>query len=66
MYLASCSQDSLIRIWKIFAKPALEPVKNEHELKENNIKLKENVFLVKEEGKSAVKVSKIVFQKMIF
>ncbi|XP_073486934.1 elongator complex protein 2 [Aquarana catesbeiana] len=50
MYLASCSQDSLIRIWKIFAKPALEPVKDEHELKENNIKLKENVFLVKEEG----------------
>ncbi|XP_018420762.1 PREDICTED: elongator complex protein 2 isoform X1 [Nanorana parkeri] len=50
MYLASCSQDSVIRIWKIIVKPALEPVKIEHELEDINIKLKENMFTVKEEG----------------
>ncbi|KAM5158488.1 elongator complex protein 2 isoform 2-T2 [Mantella aurantiaca] len=48
MYLASCSQDSFIRIWKIIAKSALDSEKIEHELKENNIKLKENVFTIKE------------------
>lgn len=51
MYLVSCSQDSLIRVWKIFAKSAVEPVKIEHELEEDSIKLKENVFTVTEKGK---------------
>ncbi|XP_068092811.1 elongator complex protein 2 isoform X2 [Hyperolius riggenbachi] len=48
MYLASCAQDALIRIWKIFAKLAPQSGKIEEECDENCIKLKENVFTVKE------------------
>ncbi|KAM9308799.1 elongator complex protein 2 [Gastrophryne carolinensis] len=42
MYLASCAQDSLIRIWKIFVKPDILDDDNDA----NFIKLKENVFTV--------------------
>ncbi|KAE8597596.1 hypothetical protein XENTR_v10016527 [Xenopus tropicalis] len=45
LFLASCAQDCLIRIWKIFRKTAKENSKTEDE---NSIKLKENIFKVKE------------------
>ncbi|KAM3928945.1 elongator complex protein 2 [Leptodactylus fuscus] len=50
MYLASCAQDSLIRIWKIFPKSAIENLKTDNEDTENYIKLKENMLTVKEQG----------------
>ncbi|XP_075684608.1 elongator complex protein 2 isoform X2 [Rhinoderma darwinii] len=48
MYLTSCAQDSLIRMWKIFPKSAIENLKIDDE--ENYIKLKENMLTVKEKG----------------
>uniref|UniRef100_A0A8C5Q1C9 Elongator complex protein 2 n=1 Tax=Leptobrachium leishanense TaxID=445787 RepID=A0A8C5Q1C9_9ANUR len=48
LFLASCAQDCLIRIWKIFAKSTAEPSRMEDE--EDSIKLKESMFTVTEEG----------------
>ncbi|XP_063778997.1 elongator complex protein 2 isoform X2 [Pseudophryne corroboree] len=50
MYLASCAQDALIRIWKIFAKSAVDDVKVDDEYEKNFIKLKEKVFTIKEDN----------------
>ncbi|XP_069814255.1 elongator complex protein 2 isoform X2 [Dendropsophus ebraccatus] len=52
VYLASCAQDSLIRLWKIVPKSGIKNLKIDDE--ENYIKLKENVFTVKEEGKEFI------------
>ncbi|MGH0132748.1 UNVERIFIED_CONTAM: hypothetical protein FKN15_062273 [Acipenser sinensis] len=43
VFLASCAQDCLIRIWRVFAKPAFSP----ESLEEDTIKLKEDFFMVK-------------------
>ncbi|XP_056376891.1 elongator complex protein 2 isoform X2 [Hyla sarda] len=48
-YLASCAQDSLIRIWKIFPKSTMETLKIDDDDKEDYIRLKENILTVKEE-----------------
>ncbi|KAG8572028.1 hypothetical protein GDO81_011889 [Engystomops pustulosus] len=50
MYLASCAQDSLIRIWKIFPKSENKSQKLDEEDEGNYIKLKENLLTVKEKG----------------
>uniref|UniRef100_A0A672SVS3 Elongator complex protein 2 n=1 Tax=Sinocyclocheilus grahami TaxID=75366 RepID=A0A672SVS3_SINGR len=42
LWLASCSQDCLIRVWRLFAKTATEP----NQQTEAVIKMKENVFQV--------------------
>ncbi|XP_044150035.1 elongator complex protein 2 [Bufo gargarizans] len=52
MYLASCAQDSLIRIWKIFPKSVTESLKIDDEDEANYIKLKENILTVKEGGEA--------------
>ncbi|MEE6465443.1 hypothetical protein FKM82_006558 [Ascaphus truei] len=48
LFLASCSQDCLIRIWKIFAKSVAEPPRSEDEDNDDgiSIKLKEKIFTV--------------------
>ncbi|XP_066435314.1 elongator complex protein 2 [Eleutherodactylus coqui] len=50
IYLASCSQDSLIRIWKIFPKSAAEENVKPADDEEKYIKLKENLLSVQEGG----------------
>uniref|UniRef100_A0A8C2IZN4 Elongator complex protein 2 n=1 Tax=Cyprinus carpio TaxID=7962 RepID=A0A8C2IZN4_CYPCA len=42
LWLASCSQDCLIRVWRLFAKAATEPVQQTDAV----LKMKENVFQV--------------------
>uniref|UniRef100_A0A8C1VPH7 Elongator complex protein 2 n=1 Tax=Cyprinus carpio TaxID=7962 RepID=A0A8C1VPH7_CYPCA len=42
LWLASCSQDCLIRVWRLFAKAATEPVQQTDAV----LKMKENVFEV--------------------
>ncbi|KAM8967768.1 elongator complex protein 2 isoform 1-T1 [Pelodytes ibericus] len=49
LFLASCAQDCLIRIWKIFAKSAAEPPRIGDDEDESSVKLKENTFTIKEE-----------------
>ncbi|XP_053570557.1 elongator complex protein 2 [Bombina bombina] len=46
LFLASCSQDCLIRIWKIFSKSASESIIIEDNGDESVIKLKEKIFQV--------------------
>ncbi|KAM4026605.1 elongator complex protein 2 [Anomaloglossus baeobatrachus] len=52
IYLASCAQDSSIRIWKIFPKSAIENLKIDDKDEENDIKLKENILTVKGNGEA--------------
>ncbi|KAM4704588.1 elongator complex protein 2 [Rhinophrynus dorsalis] len=48
LFLASCAQDCLIRIWKIFPKSAAEPSRiDEDKEGGGSIKLKENLFTTK-------------------
>ncbi|KAM4688697.1 elongator complex protein 2 [Discoglossus pictus] len=49
LFLASCSQDCSIRIWKIFHKPAAESARIEDYEEESDIKLKEKILSVKGE-----------------
>ncbi|XP_007639735.1 elongator complex protein 2 [Cricetulus griseus] len=44
LLLASCSQDSLIRIWRLYMKPT------SLETEDDSIKLKENTFTLQDEG----------------
>lgn len=44
LFLASCSQDCLIRIWRLYMKPA------SFETKDGSLRLKENTFTIKDGG----------------
>lgn len=46
LLLASCSQDCLIRVWRLFAKTAAEP----EQQTDTVIKMKQNVFEVSGDG----------------
>uniref|UniRef100_A0A672SFT9 Elongator complex protein 2 n=1 Tax=Sinocyclocheilus grahami TaxID=75366 RepID=A0A672SFT9_SINGR len=48
LWLASCSQDCLIRVWRLFAKTATEPDQQADAV----IKMKENVFQVSGDGEA--------------
>lgn len=48
LWLASCSQDCLIRVWKLFAKTAAEP---DHQT-DAIIKMKENIIQVSGDGET--------------
>uniref|UniRef100_A0A8C7ZVF3 Elongator complex protein 2 n=1 Tax=Oryzias sinensis TaxID=183150 RepID=A0A8C7ZVF3_9TELE len=51
LLLASCSQDSLIRVWRLTAKSSTDtPTEDDHAI----IKMKEDVFEVDDEGTSSV------------
>lgn len=50
LLLASCSQDCLIRVWKLCAKSGTDPrTEDDHGI----IRMKEDVFEVKERGERA-------------
>ncbi|XP_053323671.1 elongator complex protein 2 isoform X2 [Spea bombifrons] len=55
LFLASCAQDCMIRIWKIFKKSEAEPprIDDNDDGEESSIKLKENIFTVKDETNEA-------------
>ncbi|CAH2283887.1 elongator complex 2 [Pelobates cultripes] len=50
LFLASCAQDCLIRIWKIVTKSTTEPPRIIGDDEDGSIKLKESMFAVIEEG----------------
>uniref|UniRef100_A0A672SDU5 Elongator complex protein 2 n=1 Tax=Sinocyclocheilus grahami TaxID=75366 RepID=A0A672SDU5_SINGR len=56
LWLASCSQDCLIRVWRLFAKTATEPDQQADAV----IKMKENVFQVSGDGEFAVTLETVL------
>uniref|UniRef100_A0A8C1ECB8 Elongator complex protein 2 n=2 Tax=Cyprinus carpio TaxID=7962 RepID=A0A8C1ECB8_CYPCA len=56
LWLASCSQDCLIRVWRLFAKAATEPVQQTDAV----LKMKENVFQVSGDGEFAVTLETVL------
>ncbi|XP_041932594.1 elongator complex protein 2 isoform X1 [Alosa sapidissima] len=54
LLLASCAQDCMIRLWKLFAKAPPEELDQEAGQGEPVLRLKENVFEVAENGTSSV------------
>lgn len=46
LFLASCSQDCLIRIWRLYIKSTSLEIQDD-----DNIKLKENTFTIENESK---------------
>uniref|UniRef100_A0A8C1JKB5 Elongator complex protein 2 n=1 Tax=Cyprinus carpio TaxID=7962 RepID=A0A8C1JKB5_CYPCA len=56
LWLASCSQDCLIRVWRLFAKTATEPDQQTDAV----IKMKEDVFQVSGDGEFAVTLETVL------